>query len=269
MPQQNQIIRENHGSPHRKIPFIIAMIDSNGNIQTLPFPPQEGIRPEDRIYGIELMINPQSMSSNLSKIVNRTQTMTAFVEDHWGEELDTITFQGYTATFVTGGTDIYSIRNSPSNSSPVKKFLQTGGLSDPNIQFRSELASYAGVPGYGGEGMGVRDREIGLTTSQRRKSVSYRLFKRFVDLIRINGCTFDTFGLVSKRYYLMLSYGNSAYRGYFESIDVTEMATSPFRFQYTVTFKSEQTIYSYTNQGQTATTVVDASKFAAQNLVGR
>ena len=237
---------EKHGSPHTKIPFIIAMIDSNGNLQTIPFPPQEGIAPEERIYGVELMINPQSLTSNFSKIINRTQTMTAFVEDHWGEELDTISFQGYTAAFVTGGNDIYSLRLN--ETSPVKDFLVNPGP-------RSDLFNALGISG--GVGQGVQDYEIGLTVSKRRESVSYRQFKRLIDIIRINGCMFDTLGMVSKRYYIMLSYGNTAYKGFFESIDVTETATGPYRLQYTVTFKSEETLYSYGNQGQTLTTTVN------------
>jgi len=231
---------------YNKIPFIIAMIDSNGTLQTIPFPPQEGVVTQEQIYGVELMINPQSLSNNLSKMVSRTQTMTAFVEDHWGEELDTITFQGFTAAFVTGGgQDIYNTRNSQGSNTPVNDYLL-------NTSTRSELYGAVGVPGpFNGKGSGVKDDEVGITTSKRRESLSFHQFKRLVDIIRINGCFFDTFGRISKRYYIMLSYGNVAYRGFFESIDITENATDPFRFQFTVTFKSEQTIYSYVNRGQT------------------
>jgi len=234
MPIDNLIVRQNHGNPNLKIPFIIAMVDINNTIITMPFP--EGVTAAEKIYGIELMINPASLSSNLSKIINRTQTMTAFVEEHWGEELDTITFQGMTAAFVTGGNDIYSVRSSPSSTSPVKKYLKNS-VASPQV---------GGVVG------SLSDKEIGLTTSNRRLSVSYSHFKRFLDIIRINGCIYDSFGMISQRNYILLSYGNSSFRGYFESIDVTESATNPFRFQYTITFKSEETLYTYTGDGLTA-----------------
>ena len=245
MPLQNSIYRAEYGNPVTKIPIIIAMIDSDGSLKNIPFKSMPfndyeqaalsgaGIDlTTETIYGIELMINPASMSTNISKIVNRTQTMTSFVEDHWGEEIDTITLSGFTAAFVTGGTDIYSIRLNEKNS-PTKDYLQQ---TNGTIQ---------GIRGYGS---GIHDDEIGLTTSQRRKSVSYRHFKRLLDLFRLNGCFFDTFGLVSKRYSIMISYGRAAYRGYFESIDVTETAENPFRFQYTMTFKSQETVYSYIGQ---------------------
>ena len=247
MPILNSIIRADYGNPVPKIPIIIAMIDSDGAVKEIPLKvmpftdfeqaalAESGVNINTEvIYGIELMINPTSMSTNISKLVGRSQTMTNFVEDHWGEEIDTITLQGLTASFVTGGNDIYSIRLN-NNNSPTQAYLQqTAG----SVQSRS-------LNGYGS---GIHDDEIGLTTSQRRKSVSYRHFKRLLDLFRVNGCFFDTFGLVSKRYSIMISYGREAYRGYFESIDVTETAENPFRFQYTLTFKSQETIYSYIKQ---------------------
>jgi hypothetical protein len=90
----------------------------------------------------------------------------------------------------------------------------------------------------------------GVTTSQRRKSVSYQQFLRVIDLFRSNGCTFDQNGFVKSRYYILLSFGTEAYRGLFESIDVTEDASNPFRFIYTITFKAEETAYSYTDPGR-------------------
>jgi hypothetical protein len=247
MPLQNKIVRAEYGNPVTKIPVIVAMIDSDGAIKEIPFSSmpfndyeqaalaEAGVTDTNKetIYGLELMINPASLSTNLSKIINRSQTMTSFVEDHWGEEIDTITLQGMTAAFVTGSTDVYSMRLNSNTNSPTKKYLE------------STNGTVQGVRGYGS---GIHDDEIGLTTSQRRKSVSYRHFKRLLDLFRVNGCFFDTFGLISKRYSIMISYGREAYSGYFESLDVTEIAENPFRFQYTITFKSQQTIYSYIKQ---------------------
>jgi hypothetical protein len=203
-------------------------VDSNLTVQTLPYPSQDGQNTKDIIYGVELMVNPSTISNNMSKIVSRTQTMTAFVEDHWGEELDTLSFQGSTAAFVIGGSDAYEVRLNDSNTSPIKEFYKYAGAGTTSVQ----------------------DTSPGLTTSQRRTSASYRQFLRLVDLFRSNGCTFDQNGFVKSRYYILLSYGMQAYRGFFESIDVTEEASSPFRFTYTITFKSEETVYGYTGSGR-------------------
>ncbi len=247
MSIQEYISRVPNTHPNAKIPFIISMIDSNGILKDMPFPPQEGLLSTDRIMGVELMINPRSISNNQAKIINRSQTMTSFVEEHWGDEIDTITFQGQSAAFVVGGDDLYSIKNGPGNS-PTMEFLRTGGLTDPKVLARSLLFSFSGSTQDPMSGMGINDNEIGLTVTNRRQSVSYRQFKRMVDLIRANGCFFDTFGMLSKRYYIMLSYGSTAYKGYFESLDITEDANNPYTFAFTSTFKIEETLFSYVDR---------------------
>jgi hypothetical protein len=196
------------------------------------------------------MINPLSLSNNLSKIVSRSPTMTGFVEEHWGEEIDTISFQGSTAAFITGnnstaisgtnggatGTSGISTSSPPANMSALKEEAK---------KFLNQTALYSATGLANVSHMGIRDDSIGLTTSRRRNSVSYRLMKRIVDVMRLNGCVFDQFGLIARRYSIQLSYGGSAYRGFFESLDITEDASAPFRFTYIVTFKSEETAYSY------------------------
>jgi len=231
MSEADFIKRYPHGSTHNKIPFIVSMIDSDYNPITIPYPPEEVLLgyPGEQIYGVELIINPSTLSSNLAKTISRTPSMTAFVEDHWGEELDTLTVQGHTATFVTGGTDIYSMKLSPANNA-TRDFVR-----------KYKSVSY-------GPGVGIDDSDPGVTVSQRRKSLSYKQFKRLLDIFRLNGCLFDSFGMVSRRYYIMMSFGNVAYKGFFENVDVTEVATDPFRYQYTITFKSEETLYSYINR---------------------
>jgi len=250
MSTQQFIHKENTGTPHAKIPFILAMIDSSGALQNLPFPPQEGLSSTDTIMGVELMVNPRTISNNQSKIINRTQTMTSFLEEHWGDELDVLSFQGQSATFVTGGNDLYSIKNSVGNS-PTREFLLSKGQSDPKLLARSLLFNYAGTSFSATDGMGMNDTEIGITVSKRRQTVSYHQFKRLVDLIRANGCFFDSMGMLSRRYSIQLSYGSMAFKGYFENIDITEEASNPYKFTFTITFKSQETIFSYVDKNIT------------------
>lgn len=168
------------------LPFYIELVDQNNVPQSIPYPPVEGVNTTERVLGIRMMVNPQTISNNMAKIVSRAQTMVGWVEEHWGEDMDTISFQGKTAAFIV--TD--------------------------------------GSP-------------------ERRLSASYRQFKQLVDMISTNGCSFDKFGFVSNRFFILLTYDYAKYRGYFESVDVTEDATDPFRFTYTITFKAERTIYSF------------------------
>jgi hypothetical protein len=217
------------------------MVDSDGSLVSLTLPPvadpimniKKGKlgganiplkfdnKPEKNIMAIRLLINPTTLTSNMAKIINRTQTMTGWVEDHWGEELDTITCQGSTASFVLG-------------SNPLRP---TSDMIDRDTA-RSEFYSSVGVDDY-------TYMMTGLTATYRRNTVSYEQFKKVVDIFQANGCMFDTQGFVRQRNYVQLSYDYSKYKGYFEAFDITEDARNPFRFIYTLTFKSEKTLYSF------------------------
>jgi hypothetical protein len=168
------------------VSVFIATVDKDGNLVTY----QMDSQPEP-ILGIVLMVNPASISVNMSKIINRTPTMVGWLEEHWGEEMDTITFQGSTASFMVAP-----------------------------------------------EGLATAD--------SRRNSPSYIEMKRMISLMNANGAVFDPQGFVRDRVYIQVSYDYASYRGYFESFDVTEAAESPYRFTYTITFKSEKTVYSFT-----------------------
>ena len=82
--------------PPDRVKFFIQTVDSTGKVLTYTV---NGYT----LIGLVLLINPTSASVNLSKMVNRTQTMTSWWEDHWGEELDTITFSGSSAGFLWEG----------------------------------------------------------------------------------------------------------------------------------------------------------------------
>jgi hypothetical protein len=74
---------------------------------------------------------------------------------------------------------------------------------------------------------------------------------RLLDLFRANGCLYDDQGFIKLRYWIVISYGYSSYRGYFESFDVTEDAKTPYRFIYNAVFKAEETVYNYVDPGKT------------------
>jgi len=47
-----------------------------------------------------LQYNPENMKQDFVKKINRYYTFTAVIEEHWGEELDTITCKGSTGAFI-------------------------------------------------------------------------------------------------------------------------------------------------------------------------
>lgn len=206
-----------------KVRFYIQTVDKDGNAQAYTIQGKTFI-------GLVLLINPATMNANLSKIVGRTQTMTGWVEDHWGEELDTISFSGSSASFLWGG--------------PRPDFAQ-GPLSDSPQEIRDVFSNYTNTPNLGSaDPVGPGDHS-GLTVKRRRDTMSYDEFRRIVHLMNTQAAKFDIRGFVKERFYIEMSYDYAAYRGYFESIDITEINDSPFKFNYIMTFKSEKTIYNF------------------------
>jgi len=182
------------------------------------------------------MINPASISVNLAKIINRTQTMVAWVEDHWGEEIDTVTLNGSSAAFIIGGTSLRDLsgsmkRESVDKATAMGDFYSYMGLNDYSVQTPAIKKLLQN------EGLNVRDR---------RDTASYREMKKLVEIFSANGCIYDGSGFVSERKFIRITYDYSSYLGYFESFDLTEDSVTPFKFVYTITFKSEKTIYRFT-----------------------
>lgn len=218
-------IYNQRGLPRKNepLPFFIEMVTSRG--ENIPLNVDNTI-----VKGIRLIINPASVSMNFSRIVNRVQTMTAWVEEHWGEELDTMTFQGSTASFVYGARVLNSYELQQKSRTDILRsnFDAAVGLSpivDRNVE---------------------NERFIGLTTAKRRDTVGYQEFRLiFSKIMSTNGLEFDNQGFVKDRKLIQMSYDYAVYRGYIESLDITEDASSPYKFVYTLTFKSEKTVFSF------------------------
>ena len=218
-------------------PFYIEMVNTSG--VGVSIPRDDGTE----ILGVRLMVNPTTLSVNMSKIVNRTQTMTAWIEDHWGEEMDTVTLQGSTAGFVIGAG---SLRGAGKLHQGDDR-NNTAARANARAEFYQYLvgSSTAGFPG--------NNVEPGLTTNYRRYSVSYREWKKLIEIFSYNGCIFDRQGFVKDRHFIRLTYDYAAFIGYFESVDTTEDANSPYRFTYNITFRVERTLYRFANRKKVVT----------------
>jgi hypothetical protein len=229
---QDNLLYNNGGKrPPDRIKFIIRTVDDTGTVKAYNLDGIISNPTGQMMVGLVLFINPATISSNLAKIVNRTQTMTGWLEEHWGEELDTITFQGSSAAFVWEG---------------IKPYVPIDNLNTNPQDIRAAFDKYMDIPDLGTTSPVGPGDYSGLTVARRRETMAYDEFRRIINLMNANAATFDIYGRVSQRLFIEISYDCTAYRGYFESIDLTEDAASPFRFIYTITFKSEKTLYSFT-----------------------
>jgi hypothetical protein len=219
---ESNLFKVNKKNPE-KLNFYIEMTDYYGKSLIYMSGNQEPI------IGMILTVNPSTVNVNLSKIVGRTQSMVGWIEDHWGEELDTITFQGSTAAFIYSpfiptNQNIYSVQ--------IMSYLN----ASDSITGLTNVAPTDNRPLFTGLAGGIN----------RQNSISYQEFKKIIQIMNGNGAVFDNMGFVSQRVYVQMSYDYASYRGYFVSIDTTEDSASPYKFTYTITFKSEKTIYTFT-----------------------
>jgi len=204
-----------------QMPFFIEVVDENNHTVPVKFG-------NDTVVGIQLLINPTSLSQNLSKMVNRQQTMSAWVEEHWGEELDTVTLNGNSASFILGGTNVRDIT--------LEKVF-----SSDSFRYRAYLDAAAGVPD---SVVPFNPGKTGLTVQDRRYTASYDELRRLIAIMS-NMCQYDDLGLVTQRNFIQFVYDYAGWRGYIESLDTIEDAAIPYRYTYVLTFKAERTLYSF------------------------
>lgn len=206
-------------------PMIIDMVDSNIRPISIEF--EEGYR----IVALKLFPNPDSLSISSSKIVNRYNTMTRWVEEHWGDDMDTINFSGSTYSFNaeikagsrTGLTTVYR------NYSESYKFLKA--LVD---LYRVNGYLYQEPNGYSMTKVPTTDRE----------SFEYTMVNRFLLQNPIFQNNHPRHGMIRERLYIRISFDYITLLGYFESFDITEDVSSPFRLLYSTVFKAEKTIWT-------------------------
>jgi hypothetical protein len=209
------------------------MVDNNGVIQNIIR--NDGVT----ISGLKLLINPASVSFNMSKIVSRQQTMTGWVEEHWGEEMDAISLQGNTAGFIMGpGGTAARVRDVTAS----KIYGGSTSIATSDALIRAPLNAMLDITDPGSNTSTSFD--VGLTTTRRQQTVGYQQFRQIIKIMENNGCVFDTLGFVTDRRFVQLSYDYASFRGYIESIDTVEDSVNPFRFTYTMVFKAERTMYT-------------------------
>jgi hypothetical protein len=206
-------------------PMIIDMVDSNMKPVLIEF--QDG----SRIIALKLFPNPDSLTISSSKIVNRYNTMTRWVEEHWGDDLDTINFSGSTYSF----------------NAEYKANVRTGLTSvfrnySESYKFLKELVSLYRTNGY----LYQEPNGYAMTKSPttEKELFEYSMTNRFL----LQNPSFQNrhprHGMIRERLYIRITFDYVTFIGYFESFDITEDTTSPFRLLYSGVYKAEKTIWT-------------------------
>lgn len=59
----------------------------------------KGISEQLEIPDLAMKINPKNLDSKYTQLINRKRTLGGFIEEHWGEQLDTLSASGTSGTF--------------------------------------------------------------------------------------------------------------------------------------------------------------------------
>ena len=255
--------------PVIKRPFLINMIDSQ--FKTHAIVVNSNRSTETMITGIKLNPSPDSLTINSSKIINRYHTMTRWVEDHWGDEIDTVTFSGGTFSFFGYRNSTVDKTKVPVNASISQSATNQVGL-DSTDSSQAAAVNHTSSDVLGSDINNVAAPDTGLTVQYRQDTGSYQMLKALSNFFNYNGVIYqddrtyggtgkarDSFlkdpdnvyfldhhprtGMIKERLYVKILFDYMSIIGYFETFDIMEEATSPFKMTYNVVFKAEQTEY--------------------------
>jgi hypothetical protein len=172
------------------------------------------------IIGLALNLSPETLTINAVNVVNRYQTLTSWVEEHWGEDLDQVSFSGKSMGLITEKNGV--------------KYLATDTRVDsPAYQEMKSLVDLYQTNGIVLQGASVGD--VNRPARNFYTPNSLESVRRILSHPRT--------GLIQERLYVSITFDFMQCIGYFESFELVEDAETPFLFNYSVNFKSEMTTY--------------------------
>jgi hypothetical protein len=196
------------------IAMFFEMADSKGHRMGIEVPGLFQVRT------LKLSPNPSTLSISSTKKINRFSTMSGWVEEHWGDDIDTISFNGsFFSFFGTDEEKHYGLTN---------EFAE---LTD-SYQYIKELINFFQVNGCIYQGNDYSD---------------------YMDQASVNDFLLDNpefvnnhprKGMIKERLYVKMNYDYLTLYGRFESLDIIESSTAPYNNSYSAVFKAEKTIYN-------------------------
>ena len=206
-------------------PFLVEMIDARGQTCNIQYPDNT------IVMALKIVPNPDTLTINDGKIINKYNTMTRWVEEHWSDEMSTVSFSGSTFSFMAFVTD----SSGPGLSVTSRRNTQS-------YQMLKELVRFYRANGciYQDESTYIPfSQVVSSATGEQTNTISQAFLSKFPTF----SVNHPRQGLVRERLYIKLTFDYVSFIGYFESFDVVEDSTKPYRFTYNALFKSEKTTF--------------------------
>lgn len=203
-------------------PFTIEMI--NANLQPYAIQLPDGTI----ITDLKLTPNPDTMTINSAKMINRYNTMTRWVEEHWGDEIDTVSFSGSSFSFTA-----YNLPDAPDTGLSIKYRDNTAAFK----LFKS-LVTFFRYNGCIYKDPVFYEYQVGVNLPNELLDNSVAEFLKDNPSFMMNH---PRRGMIDERLYVKIRFDYVEFLGYFDSLDLIEEAATPYRFTYSAVFKSEKT----------------------------
>ena len=199
---------------------------------------------EGRAY-VQMYINPQNIAINDKKLINTQMTKGGYAVQYWGEELTTMTISGTTGS---GGVEAINILRSVYRHEQIQ-FKQ---ILSNRMKEAAEEANQASLnalkdmnqPDYsasvGGVLAGAADLFTGGMYTNLVNGVQTLTDVMTGDFTLPDRKEYDNFStapsLVSLATAITIHYGGEIFRGFFNTMSVTESAEKPGLFDYNMQF---------------------------------
>jgi len=212
--------------PQQGISMYIEMMDSDQN--------RKGIVLNQNyiVTTLKLSPNPENFTVNSAKKINRYHTMTGWVEEHWGDEIDTASISGSTFSFFGVGPD-----------APLVGLTYAWKDYTKAYQYLRQL---------------VKLYQLNGCLYHNGSDYDNSNYLSQVDFLNSNPEFVNNHpykGMIKERLYLKLYYDYIVLIGRFDSFDIIEDSKSPFRLTYNLVFKAEKTIYLLDKAPDTGSTL--------------
>lgn len=191
-------------------------------------------------FFIEMYLNPQSIDIRSQKIITEMRTKGGYMIQHWGEELDEITFQGHTGANGIEGInvlkDVYKAENKRNES--IYKVVQDVFKSKD----RQEFMSVDEITHALGHTLGTENQTVtGLFAGQDligSGKVNMKAFLKGREHVK---------SLAQRAAGVTCHYQGVSYKGFFKSFTVNETTQRQGIFSYTMVFRVTETVGKRSN----------------------
>ena len=152
-----------------------------------------------------LHVNPKSMSINMTKLIERTQTLGGWVEQHWGDAPSEISFEAATGGFMRLYSGLSNVTGPTHHNSRLPEKMQALD-----------------------------------TEGTRRETIAYDKYLDLLALFHCNGSIYDADGNIITQGKIKLTFDGHHFFGWFANFTVQEEAEQPYQFNLSATFTVEK-----------------------------